>query len=154
MNTYEIGQRILDPADKARGTIKYLGTVDGTKGSWIGVEWDNPKRGKHDGSHNGKKYFETSTPTSGSFVRDTKISKGVSLENAVEDRYGSSPEADPEEIERLRRDINAPFLQLVGFEKVNETQSDYAKLKTISVRDMGVSYAGNQFSELRSLKQV
>ena len=154
MNTYEIGQRILDPADKARGTIKYLGTVDGTKGSWIGVEWDNPIRGKHDGSHNGKKYFETSTPTSGSFVRDTKISKGVSLENAVEDRYGSSPEADPEEIERLRRDINAPFLQLVGFEKVNETQSDYAKLKTISVRDMGVSYAGNQLESFMTSVQV
>ena len=154
MEGFEVGQRIVDPADKARGTIKYLGAVEGTKGSWIGVEWDNPERGKHDGSHNGKRYFETSTPTSGSFVRDSKISKGVSLEYAVEDRYGSSHEADPNEIERLRRDINAPFLQLVGFEKVNQTQSDFAKLKTISVRNMAISHSGNQLDSFMTSVQV
>ena len=82
MDSYKLGQRIVDPADKARGTIKFLGTVDGTKGSWIGVEWDSPLRGKHNGSHNDKKYFETKTATSGSFVRESKISTGVSLEHA------------------------------------------------------------------------
>ena len=58
MDSYKLGQRIVDPADKARGTIKFLGTVDGTKGSWIGVEWDSPLRGKHNGCHNDKQYFE------------------------------------------------------------------------------------------------
>ena len=142
MDSYRLGQRIVDPADKARGTIKFLGTVDGTKGSWIGVEWDSPLRGKHNGSHNDKQYFETKTATSGSFVRESKISTGVSLEHAIEERYGGSPDADPEDIERLRRDINAPFLELVGWEKTHKAQSDFASLKTISVRTMGVSYAG------------
>lgn len=26
-------------------------------GLWLGVEWDEPDRGKHDGSHDGVQYF-------------------------------------------------------------------------------------------------
>lgn len=26
-------------------------------GVWIGVYWDEAERGKHDGSHNGQRYF-------------------------------------------------------------------------------------------------
>lgn len=39
------------------GTIKYVGNVDNTTGIWLGIEWDDPQRGKHDGLHNGKRYF-------------------------------------------------------------------------------------------------
>ena len=28
-------------------------------GVWLGVEWDNPTRGKHNGCHEGKQYFTT-----------------------------------------------------------------------------------------------
>ncbi len=143
MEKFRIGQRIIDVNDNARGTVKYLGTVEGTKGSWIGVDWDDKRRGKHDGSHDGKKYFSTHSPVSGSFVREAKISGGVSFEIAVEDRYGSSADADPDLIEDVRRDINAPFLELVGFDKVNKAQSNFSQLKTISVRDKGVCKGGD-----------
>ena len=39
------------------GTIKYVGPVNNTTGIWLGVEWDDPARGKHDGSKDGKQYF-------------------------------------------------------------------------------------------------
>lgn len=143
MASFKLGQRVFDPVEKARGTVKYMGQIDDTKGSWVGVDWDNPDRGKHDGSHNGKRYFETATPTSGSFVREGKISSGISFEKSIEERYGGSADADPEEIESIRRDINAPFVELVGFDKVHQDQSNYALLKTISVRDLGVAHAGN-----------
>lgn len=39
-------------------TVRYVGQVQGTKGEWLGVEWDDPTRGKHDGSHAGVRYFE------------------------------------------------------------------------------------------------
>lgn len=39
------------------GTVKYVGEVAGSKGIWIGVEWDDPKRGKHNGDKDGKQYF-------------------------------------------------------------------------------------------------
>jgi hypothetical protein len=39
-------------------TVRYVGEVQGTKGQWLGVEWDDPTRGKHSGDHQGVKYFE------------------------------------------------------------------------------------------------
>lgn len=41
----------------AVGTVRYLGPVHNTPGNWLGVEWDDPKRGKHDGVKDGKRYF-------------------------------------------------------------------------------------------------
>jgi hypothetical protein len=39
------------------GTIKFVGNVQGTLGIWLGVEWDNPQRGKHSGAKDGVQYF-------------------------------------------------------------------------------------------------
>ena len=39
------------------GTIKFFGSVQGTSGSWLGVEWDDPQRGKHDGAKDEVQYF-------------------------------------------------------------------------------------------------
>ena len=39
------------------GTVRFVGQVDGTAGVWLGVEWDDPDRGKHDGVKDGKRYF-------------------------------------------------------------------------------------------------
>jgi dynactin complex subunit len=38
-------------------TVRYIGEVKGTKGEWLGVEWDDASRGKHDGQAGGVKYF-------------------------------------------------------------------------------------------------
>ena len=151
---YKVNQRILDPQNNARGTVKYIGSVDNTKGTWLGIDWDNPERGKHDGSHDGKSYFQTKSETSGSFVRTTKISPGVTFRDAVEDRYGSTPDADPDLLESIRKDINAPFVQLVGFDKVNRTQSNFAELTTISVRDKGVYGFSETLDQFCPLVQV
>jgi tubulin-specific chaperone E len=37
--------------------VRYIGEVAGTQKEWLGVEWDDPIRGKHDGEHNGVRYF-------------------------------------------------------------------------------------------------
>lgn len=39
------------------GTVRFVGPVDGTRGIWLGVEWDDPDRGKHDGIKDGKRHF-------------------------------------------------------------------------------------------------
>jgi dynactin complex subunit len=41
------------------GTVCYIGEVPPTKGTWLGVDWDDPTRGKHSGIHEGEKYFNT-----------------------------------------------------------------------------------------------
>jgi dynactin complex subunit len=52
---HHVGQRIS--YNGALCTVRYVGEVAGTSGTWLGVEWDDGTRGKHDGSHKGVRYF-------------------------------------------------------------------------------------------------
>ncbi|KAI5309144.1 hypothetical protein KEM55_003952 [Ascosphaera atra] len=54
----EIGTRLS--YDGSLCTVRYKGEVKGTKGQWLGVEWDDPTRGKHAGEHQGIRYFNYS----------------------------------------------------------------------------------------------
>lgn len=38
-------------------TVRYVGPVGDKPGKWLGVEWDDPKRGKHNGTHEQLNYF-------------------------------------------------------------------------------------------------
>lgn len=49
---------------------------------------------------------------------------------------------DRDEVSNLRKEINAPFLELVGFSKVNKKQSKFDQLKIVWLRDQYVSNAG------------
>ncbi|CAH0399937.1 unnamed protein product [Chilo suppressalis] len=57
-----------------RATVRYNGPLDGAKGIWIGVQYDEP-RGKNDGSVNGKRYF-TCPPKYGGFVKPVYVTVG------------------------------------------------------------------------------
>ena len=50
-----VGSRVA--VDGERATVRFIGEVPGTEGVWYGVEWDNPARGKHDGTSNGQRFF-------------------------------------------------------------------------------------------------
>lgn len=53
---FHVGQRLQIGSERA--TVRYIDTVDGQSGRWVGLEWDNEARGKHDGSVNGRRYFQ------------------------------------------------------------------------------------------------
>jgi dynactin complex subunit len=55
MSVPVVGQR--RSFDGHLSTIRYVGTVQGTTGDWLGVEWDDASRGKHSGEHKGIRYF-------------------------------------------------------------------------------------------------
>lgn len=55
MSVAVVGQR--RSFDGHLSTIRYVGTVQGTTGDWLGVEWDDASRGKHSGEHKGVRYF-------------------------------------------------------------------------------------------------
>lgn len=83
MEGFQVGARVEDLKDGERATVRFVGEVPPTKGLWLGVEWDNPGvRGKHNGSHEGVKYFDpvnTTHEASSSFVRSGKYFYRVSL---------------------------------------------------------------------------
>lgn len=81
-----IGSRIKCGDDF--GTVKYIGEVNGYKGIWYGVEWDNASRGKHDGTLDNLQYFKTSKPCAGSFVRPNKVSPFRTCAEAIRKYYG------------------------------------------------------------------
>nr|XP_060497088.1 tubulin-specific chaperone E [Panthera onca] len=55
-----IGRRVEVNGEHA--TVRFSGVVPPVAGLWLGVEWDNPARGKHDGSHEGIVYFKCRLP--------------------------------------------------------------------------------------------
>jgi dynactin complex subunit len=87
---FRVGQRVTtintEKAARQSGVVKYVGTVQGYEGTWVGVDWDSG-HGRHNGTVNGVQYFETTEETSGSLVRPRNLSAGVSLLDALSFRY-------------------------------------------------------------------
>ena len=38
-------------------TVRYIGEIKGREGSWLGIEWDDDTKGKHDGALDDHRYF-------------------------------------------------------------------------------------------------
>lgn len=80
-----VGRRVSCGGELA--SVRYVGPVPPTAGLWLGVEWDSPDRGKHNGTHEGVQYFSCRNPGAGSFVRPAKVSFGVDFLTAVAQVY-------------------------------------------------------------------
>ncbi|XP_058793818.1 tubulin-specific chaperone E [Phymastichus coffea] len=136
------------------GTVKYVGTVGDTKGQWLGIDWDDPSRGKHNGTYEGVEYFQTWHLTSGSFIRPGKANFGISCPEAIKVRYGFVDDElagiDRETIASVQKSLNAPFVEMVGFSKVNKKQSTFNQLKIVCLHNQCVSSAGHS-GELAAL---
>ena len=52
-----MGARVELGEDGARGVVRYVGAVGARAGTWIGVEFDDDDRGRHDGVVDGVRYF-------------------------------------------------------------------------------------------------
>lgn len=74
------------------GTVRYVGPLRGRDTSlvWVGVEWDDARRGKHSGMHDGHHYFTTTVPNAGSFVKLSKLSPRRSLVDAARLRHADA----------------------------------------------------------------
>lgn len=88
-----IGQRIRVHTNHT-ATVRYVGEVDGHPGDvWVGVEWDDPSRGKHDGSLDGRRYFvcrfDQQHPAS--LIKMARLlasaSMGLNIADAMRQRY-------------------------------------------------------------------
>ena len=87
---WEIGSRVLVAPENDVATVRYVGAVAGTDGEWVGVEFDTAGRGKHDGMHQGTRYFTCSAAAgaqAAAFVRPHKLRRGVMLLEALVTKY-------------------------------------------------------------------
>ncbi|MCP9260826.1 Cyclin-related protein fam58a [Dirofilaria immitis] len=127
-----VGDRI--EAGGNRGVIKYIGAVDGYDGEWIGIDWDNPERGKHDGFLNGKRYFQANSAKSGSFVRPTAVNAGRNLLEEMNNRYINYKQCDVIE-------FGSKNVDLVNMAKIYEKQNNLWELRVIAIDNMKVAKA-------------
>lgn len=125
-------------------TVRYRGPLSGTKGEWLGVEWDDPTRGKHDGKHNDQRIFEclSSSPTAGSFVRPSrKPDLERTLLEAIRFKYGmakkdpfmTSGDAEPRSIA-----ISGKVVEEVGFEKIQKQLAVLGELRIVLADELAV----------------
>lgn len=127
------------------GTIKYVGSVENHPGIWVGVEWDDVSRGKHDGVVNNIRYFQTVHPYSGSMVRVEKLGEFQTLEEAIIDRYYEKDENVLDEylIKETRQFMQAPLLEIVGMDKIRKKQSNLDELKEVALVGAPVNKCGD-----------
>lgn len=151
-----------------RGTLRYAGPVgqpssatEPTSASpslptpppplYLGIDWDDPSRGKHDGSNAGTRYFHARHPTSATFLKapsppndasfevslgkGRSLSFGVSFISAVRSKYaagaGETGAADPGA-------WGGKVVELVGWEKLEARLKKIETLAEISVSGMDV----------------
>uniref|UniRef100_A0A1D5QJB3 Tubulin-specific chaperone E n=1 Tax=Macaca mulatta TaxID=9544 RepID=A0A1D5QJB3_MACMU len=136
-----IGRRVEVNGEHA--TVRFAGVVPPVAGPWLGVEWDNPERGKHDGSHEGTVYFKCRHPTGGSFVRPNKVNFGTDFLTAIKNRYVLEDGPEEDRKEQIVTLGNKP-VETVGFDSLMKQQSQLSKLQEVSLRNCAVSCAGEK----------
>ncbi|KAH8117073.1 RNI-like protein [Phellopilus nigrolimitatus] len=125
-----------------RGTIKYIGEVQGTCGTWLGVEWDDASRGKHDGEKDGKHYFTCKVPGSGSFIRPSpSITYGQSFLRALISKYVELPRPSGRKETVILGSSNGIIeVEAVGLDKVRDKLAKLEYLRGISLDTEDVAY--------------
>ncbi|VDO63780.1 unnamed protein product [Haemonchus placei] len=111
--------------------VKYIGEVSGHPGVWVGVEWDNPERGKHNGVVKGVRYFETSSAKGGSLVNIHNVNPGVDLLTAISNRYADA-------VDENVFVVSSKAVELVGMQSTSKKQSDIFELKHIVLESCSV----------------
>ncbi|OBT83425.1 hypothetical protein VE02_07702 [Pseudogymnoascus sp. 03VT05] len=158
-SNFYIGQRLS--YDSVPCTVRYIGPVAGTKNVWLGVEWDYPSRGKHDGEHKGVKYFDTrrGSTNAGSFVRPTRMPDFVeSFVEAVHRKYASEDiERRDEQNELIKKkeiEISGKVVYEVGFDKIRKQMAQLDELKIVLVDGMRIVEAAVDGKRIRDICPV
>ena len=140
---FAVGDRVRSEGSAA--TVRYVGAVEGqdAKKVWVGVEWDEPGRGKHDGTAGGTRYFAC-PPGQGSFLKERKVDGKESLAGHLVHRYcGGGSGGDAADTRRSRAVVIDPRSQVqarfVGMEELASQQSDLKKLVRVALLDAGIS---------------
>jgi len=160
--SFYYGQRLS--FEGALCTVRYFGPLTGTKGQWLGIEWDDPSRGKHSGQHQDETVFRclSSSPTAASFVRPSRPTdpKRGFLE-AVRFKYGdgshgttlngvTSGSQGPQWTEPLI-EISGKAVEEVGFERIRQQQGVLENLKIVVIDGLcvvGISNTGDSKADV------
>ncbi|KAL3420810.1 CAP-Gly domain-containing protein [Phlyctema vagabunda] len=146
--TYRVGQRLSLRSQLC--TIRYVGPILGTTNQneeWLGVEWDDTARGKHDGSNNNKRYFEcrSSSKTAASFLKLNRLlpDPPQSFVEAVHQKYATEITNLPAAaaFEQQIMISGSKVAEEVGFDKIRNQLAQLHELKIVLVDGLRIDSA-------------
>ncbi|RMD40266.1 hypothetical protein DV735_g4865, partial [Chaetothyriales sp. CBS 134920] len=140
---FYIGQRLS--YDGALCTMRYFGRLPDLKGDWLGVEWDQPGRGKHNGTHHGERIFHclSTSDKVASFIRPSrKADPSRTVLEALKFKYGSNTSSSAQVdvhsgVEIVH--ISGKAVEEIGFDKVQKQLSDFEALQIVLLDGLQVS---------------
>ncbi|KAI1616798.1 hypothetical protein EDD37DRAFT_61316 [Exophiala viscosa] len=127
-------------------TVRYQGPLPSLKGEWLGVEWDDPTRGKHNGSHEDHQVFKclSPVPTAASFVRPSrKPDPERTLLEGIKFKY--APSTTPKTVAQSASvgneaiEISGKVVEEVGFDRIKKQLSLLADLKIVLVDELALT---------------
>ncbi|KAK5115968.1 hypothetical protein LTR62_000424 [Meristemomyces frigidus] len=119
-------------------TIRRIGKVPGKTGEWLGVEWDDPTRGKHGGSYGTTSYFScrSDSPTCASFIRPNQPwDEPRTFLEALREKYVSNTDASDEVIFFASKQAEE-----VGFEKFARRQAQLQGIHVLVLDRMRIRF--------------
>ena len=143
MSFHYAGQRLS--FNDALCTVRYHGPLPGQDGEWLGVEWDDPDRGKHAGEYRGRRLFKplSSAPSCASFIRATRLAdqprsflQALTFKYAEDGREQTTVEAGGS------IEISGKVVEEVGFERIRKQQAALHDLKIVLVDGLRVRGTG------------
>jgi len=135
-------------------TVRWIGSLSGAKGTWIGVEWDDVSRGKHNGVHQGEQIFNclSRSDTSASFIKPTrKPDPERTVLEAIWFKYGNSS-ANSTETEVVV--ISGKIAEEVGFDKIAQEQAQLTELKIVLIDQLVVNGVAPRGSNLATISKA
>ncbi|KAG9905035.1 tubulin-specific chaperone, partial [Aureobasidium melanogenum] len=136
MSSFYPGKRLSTKGERC--TVRYVGEVKGKQGQWLGVEWDDPTRGKHSGTHDGIEYFKcrSSHPTAGSFLRPSATwDQPRTFLEALRTKYAPIETGEHASNQNVIR-ISGKEAEEVGFEKIARQQAQLQNLRIVVLDDL------------------
>jgi hypothetical protein len=111
-----------------RGTVLWEGSLEGQ--AWLGIAWDDPRRGKHDGTYKDTRLFSC-RQGAGSFLKVSKFKPDATctLTQALRRKY---QEAGTLHAGTTVKGVSRVAEQ-VGFHHAQERYSDVQALKLVSL---------------------
>ena len=157
-----LGKRV--ELNEKTAKIKYVGPLRHKKDCkeneiWLGLEWDDKTRGKHNGTVEGYEYFKTTNgDNSGSLVKMTKVNVGQTFKGALGYKYnfyeeeGNDYHKDVDKaLEKdnfITTDKKIINIELVGKEKAAKKFSEFEYMPCIDLNYSYINSLGNDLSNI------
>ncbi|ODO05137.1 hypothetical protein L198_01825 [Cryptococcus wingfieldii CBS 7118] len=160
---YTLHRRYLHAKSRRPLTLRYIGPLPPSSDPsssftseqvWLGIEYDDPTLGKHSGTFQGIRLFDTREEGSGAFLKyqtGKEIVEGKSLVESLEERYGlldpasqtNSQESEgKDEEEIILGSSNGNIVVEAKYHKARQRLNNFEKLRNIGFGTESISRRG------------